>query len=87
MTSLMEQSTLPRGLCMELQQATHAAPGTGWLGMAQGSAKQTGDGAAGSQAVNVCCPIYSHIQVRMIPHTHIIPCSCGLQRLECSEEW
>ena len=45
MTSLKEQSALPRGLCMELQQVTHAAPGTGWLGMAQGSAEQTADGA------------------------------------------
>ena len=45
MTSLKEQSALPRGLCMELQQVTHAPPGTGWLGMAQGSAEQMGDGA------------------------------------------
>jgi len=38
---------------MELQQATHATPGTGWLGMAQGSAEQTGDGAERSQHVKV----------------------------------
>ena len=38
---------------MELQQATHATVGTGWSGMTQGSAKQTGAGVGQSQYAKV----------------------------------
>ena len=86
MTSLTEQSALPRGLCMELQQATHATLGTGWLGMAQGSAEQTGGGVGGSQAVNVCCTVSHTLTYEKATSLQITPCSCGLQRSECSEE-
>ena len=75
MTSLTEQSALPRGLCMELQQATHATLGTGWLGMAQGSVEQTGGGVGRSHyakvdgchqkrrgcMMDVACTLHAHI--------------------------